>query len=726
METHDEKTCCAEKCDRGLTLRAFLLGAGAIALISLLLQKVTLGLGGPDLNEWAPPTGPVVLLGVLVLLLVALRGMLPWLRLSRGELVVIYCMAYVGSVLSGTGLVHRLLPGMVTIHFMYADPGTWYASFLKYIPAWFGPLDTSPDAVNEFFAATGAGVPWEAWLLPLAAWSVLICSLFFAMLCVVILLLRQWTETENLSFPIVQLPLALIGEKASDDKLGGLLKQRLMWIGFAISALLFGYNGLTNYVTALTPVGLQLDFGNFLVEKPWSVMARQASLEPFVFSVSPVMIGIAYLFPLNTLFSVWLFYLITRLQLLGTEIVGLSNVMETSQTVRAAGHRSFPFLSSQARGGVYVLIILVLWSARSHLKEVFVKALRRRRDLPDRGTEPFSARFTLWSLVGTLVICVCWAHMAGLGIGYGAVFFVMFLLLALAFARMRAEAGVPFSEAATVPIIILPVYQMGGEAILWEDGNPWREAWRRLEIKNELVNLIIPIGQLADVMAITPEQALRGDREPLRKFALSYGAEETLVAVAKMSPTEPSSVDVTIQDFGTGVGVVKIERFEISEGETIPELLQRAVVLMAERLEHDWKVSNLLSFDQEVSLQVVVPIDDWPQWRNLITKLRQISIIQNVAIAELSSQEAILQITFLGEMERLVVLLLRHDINLERVDNNWLLSFVAGPITNAGSDIDRNDPLEELPELLSNPTNREAVPARVPPAVDNQEDLFIE
>ena len=477
-ETHSsDRHDRGEAVDRGLTLRSFLLGVGSIALISLLLQKVTLALGGPDLNEWAPPTGPVVLLGVLVLLLSGLRGLLPRLRLSRGELVVIYCMACVGSVLSGTGLVHRLLPGMVTNHFMYAEPGTWYYPFLKYIPTWFGPAAADPGAVDEFFAPTGAGVPWEAWLLPLAAWSVLICSLFFAMLCVVILLRRQWTETENLNFPITQLPLALIGGEAGAGALGELLRNRLMWIGFAVSATLLGYNGLTRYVQALTPVSLELDFAHFLVEKPWSAMTLETMLpsDPFLFSVSPLMIGIAYLFPLNTLLSVWLFFLLTRMQLLGAELIGLSHMTAANRLMFFSGSRQFPFFGSQAQGGIYALIIFMLWSARSHLRELIGKAFRYRKKRQDSvGGEPFSAGFTVWGLSGALAICVIWAHMAGLSIAYGLAFFVLFLLLALAFARMRAEAGVPFTyELLPVPFLIYmatgtgpPIYSASDHQVL--------------------------------------------------------------------------------------------------------------------------------------------------------------------------------------------------------------------------------------------------------------------
>ncbi len=93
--------------------------------------------------------------------------------------------------------------------------------------------------------------------------------------------------------------------------------------------------------------------------------------------------------------------------------------------------------------------------------------------------------------------------------------------------RLLVAAGVPFSEAASIPIVVLPVYRKGEAVTLWEDSNPWREAWRRLEIKNEAVNLIVPMGQLADVLTIDAEQALAGDRESLREFASSYGAGET-------------------------------------------------------------------------------------------------------------------------------------------------------------------------------------------------------
>jgi hypothetical protein len=305
--------------------------------------------------------------------------------------------------------------------------------------------------------------------------------------------------------------------------------------------------------------------------------------------------------------------------------------------------------------------------------------------------------------------------------------------LTVRFKRARVKeflvaAGVPFSETETVPIIVLPIYRVGEEAILWEDSNPWREAWRRLEIKNELVNLIVPIGQLADVMAINAEQALAGNREFLRKFAMSYGAEETLVAVASISSSSPdkTSVDVTIQNFGITVSTLGIERFEMLEGEIISDFLGRAVAQVAERLEHDWKVSNLLSFDEEDAIRVAFPIEGWSHWRSLISRLQQISVVQDVEITGISRREASLTIRFLGEVDRLAVLLLKKDIRLEQVNGGWGMSVGANKEMQVEKRYNADDYLDELPELLPGPGDIESVVDFVPPPEDNAEDLFIE
>ena len=122
----------------------------------------------------------------------------------------------------------------------------------------------------------------------------------------------------------------------------------------------------------------------------------------------------------------------------------------------------------------------------------------------------------------------------------------------------------------------------------------------------------------------------------------------------------------------------------------------------------------------------MVPIKSWSEWRKLISKLKQNSIIQDVALTELSPQEAIVQIKFLGEMERLAALLSRQSVSLERVNETWFLSVTRESTTNADTDTGNEEFLQELPELLSAPTDLKGIPAQKPPTAGHQEDLFIE
>ncbi len=294
--------------------------------------------------------------------------------------------------------------------------------------------------------------------------------------------------------------------------------------------------------------------------------------------------------------------------------------------------------------------------------------------------------------------------------------------------RLLVAAGVPFSEAASIPIVVLPVYREGEAVTLWEDSNPWREAWRRLEIKNEAVSLIVPMGQLADVLAIDVGQALAGDRGPLREFASTYGAGETLVVIATISfsGSNQGFVDVTMQNFGVTVGALEIERFEMAGDETLEGFLLRAAEQMAQRIEYDWKVSNLLSFDEEASIEVVYLVEGWAEWQSIVARLRRVSVVQDVAIVALSRSKANLRIKFLGGIERFALLLQKKDLRLEQEAGNWMIQGGSEEVSQIQGEPVSEPILEELPGLSAEPDFVGPLPSLGITNGDSRNDLFIE
>ncbi|MYA73051.1 hypothetical protein F4009_21520 [Candidatus Poribacteria bacterium] len=89
---------------------------------------------------------------------------------------------------------------------------------------------------------------FDAWSAPLLWWSLFLAALFSVMLSINFIFRRQWTENEKLSYPLIQLPLAMANPRS------GFFGSKAMWIGFGIAAGIDLLNGV-NY---LFPLSYQL------------------------------------------------------------------------------------------------------------------------------------------------------------------------------------------------------------------------------------------------------------------------------------------------------------------------------------------------------------------------------------------------------------------------------------------------------------------------------------
>ena len=78
--------------------------------------------------------------------------------------------------------------------------------------------------------------------------------------------------------------------------------------------------------------------------------------------------------------------------------------------------------------------------------------------------------------------------------------------------QLLRERGVPFAETASKPVVVLPVLKNPGvRPMLWDDPNPWRDAWSHSPPAQGLVPMKIPLGEVEDVSAIDAATADAGD-----------------------------------------------------------------------------------------------------------------------------------------------------------------------------------------------------------------------
>jgi len=92
--------------------------------------------------------------------------------------------------------------------------------------------------------------------------------------------------------------------------------------------------------------------------------------------------------------------------------------------------------------------------------------------------------------------------------------------------------NIDYAETPSAPVLVIPLLIRQGAASLWENPNPWRDAWQNLPKQRGLVDILVPAGNLADIRDIAAIQALRGDQKKLKKIAKRYHAKTIVVAKA--------------------------------------------------------------------------------------------------------------------------------------------------------------------------------------------------
>ena len=417
----------------GVSLRAVLTGVFFVLAISLISPWAILMVQGSQLTSNAIPIIAVALLFVVTLVAMPLlRSLGKTFAFNREELITIYVMMLVGSVVVTTGFTGSFL-SVITGAMYYATPeNEWAELFLPYIHPLLAPTD--PEAVRFFYEGLPKGmpIPWDAWATPLITWLVFILAFYLLILCLGVLLRGQWVENERLVFPLTRLPLSMIEEPEGESLFANLFRSRLLWMGFLIPLILHSWNSLNFYHDAFQRIALNGQI----------VLIPGALALPYRFNL-PIM-GLAYLMPLNVAFSIWFFFILGTLQSWGFARIGIAIKGGGDIWTSGGAHTA---LSHQMAGGFFALAVFVLWTARPHIRRLW--ELAKRGDNDER--EILSPRLAFAGLIGSALFMVGWLSTTGLDVPIAFLLVLGAILTFVALSRIVCEAGIPGAQMPMAP-----------------------------------------------------------------------------------------------------------------------------------------------------------------------------------------------------------------------------------------------------------------------------------
>ncbi len=394
-----------------------------------------------------PPVSLVLLLVVVALSRVGKRLSARW-GLSSSDLLIIYCMMLVGAMVSSHGVAEKLVPLLVIPKEFANSSNNWHGFFDLATPHGLVPWNPSDagaqSVIQDYYnkMPRGASVPWGLWLRPLCAWGVLVALVLFAYLCLAAILRRQWVDNEKLSFPLAQLPLEIAGSGVPGG--GHFFSNRAMWLGALVPIVVFGIKGLHKAVPSVPDIVLQISINDYLLTPPWNGIPYTGVVLSFA------AVGFFFLLPVDILFSIWFFFLLSRLMQVGAVAYNLD-------TPGLPQFSTPLFIGYQVVGAYFTLVGYFFWIARPHLRRVWAAAWGRERG--DDADELLSYPVAVWGLLGSILLAAAWLWVAGMSLWLAvSVLVISILVISLVMTRTVAEAGMLMTETTFSPMHVLRLF----------------------------------------------------------------------------------------------------------------------------------------------------------------------------------------------------------------------------------------------------------------------------
>ena len=371
----------------------------------------------------------------ILVILTGLNGLVARVRprwaFAQGELLLVYAMLCIGSCMAGHDFIQMLVPNLTWPLAQSNTSNNYLPLFGRYLPEW--AMVPGIDKRSAFYLGHGHfdGAALHDWLPAILIWTGFVVLLLWTMQCVNVIIRKQWTDNERLTYPLTKIPLEITDAQpfGRGRSTVPLTKSRLFWIGFGLAAALDTTNALNYYfpaIPAILPSNV-VDLGQSFSTKPFHAVGWT----PLTYY--PFMVGLGLLMPLDFLFSSWFFYIFWKLQ----AVVVVANAWDADPRM--------PYANYQAMGAYLLFFVGTLWISRHYFGHVVARALGRDSEIDD-SDEPMRYRWAFVGMAGGLVGLVAFSVALGLAWWLGVLFFLIYFALALAITRMRAELGTPVHD----------------------------------------------------------------------------------------------------------------------------------------------------------------------------------------------------------------------------------------------------------------------------------------
>lgn len=221
---------------------------------------------------------------------------------------------------------------------------------------------------------------------------------------------------------------------------------------------------------------------------------------------------------------------------------------------------------------------------------------------------------------------------------------------------------IPFSEIRAKATLLIPVYSTEEGPIIWAEENLWAETWSKSGFAQALAPIVMPLGDLEDIAAISPQSVGTADWNQLGPVAARYGAGDVIIPQAT-TIDEPggvtTSVDV-VQMSANGTSQYSVSFSAATEEETLLE----AVNSIGGEKQESWKRRTIIQYGSEDIFEATIVFRSFNEWLSIRQRLADIPSITELHLVGLTVEGAQVNMKIAGSLENLSIALAQSDLEL--------------------------------------------------------------
>lgn len=269
-------------------------------------------------------------------------------------------------------------------------------------------------------------VPWHAWWGPIATYGSLAAFFLLGSFAAVALMRRQWVQNERYPLPLAHVTRGLI--EADEPKRWlpcGMFRNPAFWIGFGIAFVYSALRAWHAYNSAIPNVAISFNLRSFFPDPSFG-----ETFADMRFSIYATFLGLALLMELNILLSLVLGTILFRAQHWLGEAYGLDS------------EAGYPYPQHQLGASYLAYALVVVLFSRRYLARILRDAWRGRQLHEEALSRRQGLALLLFSAAGAISVLA----LTGMSWHGAALFALLILAILVVTAKIRAEAGTPYTN----------------------------------------------------------------------------------------------------------------------------------------------------------------------------------------------------------------------------------------------------------------------------------------